>query len=479
MIIYRIYIVMVLLAVTFQTVLADPIFNSPVDYPVGTDPVSICGADFDGDLDSDLAIANQGSSSISVLVNNGDGTFQAAVDYTVNGTPVDIVAADFVGSSDIDLAIVSETPDVVSILIGVGDGTFQSELYPVGNTHSSPTAICTGDFDGDGDNDLAVSCYDEGVCYYIYDLAGDNVFHPFDVNYDYGIYYDLLDVVSADFDGDNMDDLAVISYAQRVYVFRSGGSFDWFSGAGDDYHILHGSRDEQICYADVNGDSKIDIIGAVSGSDGGYDIYLGNGDCSFTKSITQCFIPASKLCVTDLDHDSESDIALTGNTLDSVFVALNDGSGSFSSLTAFYAGGDNRFIYGIELNGDNYNDLVVAHGNLNTVSVLINGLYTDVVDNESESLPRAFWLSNNYPNPFNPTTTIKFDLPRRSVVSIDIFNLLGQKVFSLLDQDCSAGSYRVDWDGSTDLGQTASTGVYFYRFRTENFIETKKMILLK
>ncbi|MEW5923241.1 MAG: hypothetical protein AB1746_04565 [Candidatus Zixiibacteriota bacterium] len=57
--------------------------------------------------------------------------------------------------------------------------------------------------------------------------------------------------------------------------------------------------------------------------------------------------------------------------------------------------------------------------------------------------------------------------------------MLGQKVFTLVDQDCTAGSYRVHWDGSTDLGRTASTGVYFCRIRAEGFIETKKMILLK
>jgi len=105
--------------------------------------------------------------------------------------------------------------------------------------------------------------------------------------------------------------------------------------------------------------------------------------------------------------------------------------------------------------------------------------FMDVREIESPELPKSYSLDQNYPNPFNPSTTIEFKLPRRSQVNIDIFNLLGQKVFTLLDQGCSAGSYRVDWDGSTDLGRKASTGVYFYRIRAEGYTATKKMIMLK
>jgi len=459
---------------------SDPIFNTSVNYSVGTSPVSICGADFDGDSDNDLAVVNSGDSSISVLINNGDGTFQAAVEYAVNGSPVDIVAADFVGDSEIDLAIVSETPDTVVILIGNGDGTFQSELYSVGNTHSGPTAIYAGDFEGDGDKDLAVSCWDEEVCYYVYDLTGDTLFHPFDVNYTYS-GYNPYDVVSADFDGDNMDDLAVLSYIDTdIYTFKSGGLFGWFSGAASNYHLVASNGADQISCADVNGDSKIDIIGAVGGGSGGYEIFLGNGDCSFgTGSFTGYLRPASKLYVTDLDYDSDPDIALADNSLDSVFVVLNDGSGSFSSPTAFYAGGDGCFILGIELNGDNYNDMVVAHTDLNTVSVLINGLYSDVVDDESESLPKTFWLSDNFPNPFNPATTIEYGLPRRSHVKMGVYDIMGRRVRTLVDREEAAGWHMITWDGMNDDGESVATGIYFYRLIAGTNTETKKMLLLK
>ena len=94
-------------------------------------------------------------------------------------------------------------------------------------------------------------------------------------------------------------------------------------------------------------------------------------------------------------------------------------------------------------------------------------------------MPDNYKLAQNYPNPFNPRTVIEFDLPRRSNVSITIFNLLGQQVAELVNEEIAAGSYRVSWDGNLSSGQRESSGIYFYRLVTEDFIENKKLILLK
>lgn len=94
-------------------------------------------------------------------------------------------------------------------------------------------------------------------------------------------------------------------------------------------------------------------------------------------------------------------------------------------------------------------------------------------------LPTKFALNQNYPNPFNPTTEIRFDLPTRSKINISIYNVLGQRVKTLLDDEKAAGSYVADWDGTSDGGNSVSSGVYFYRMQAGNFQETKKMMLLK
>ena len=170
---------------------------------------------------------------------------------------------------------------------------------------------------------------------------------------------------------------------------------------------------------------------------------------------------------------------MTGPSIDSVFIVLNDGNGSFSSPSAHYTGGNGGFILAIELNGGNYNDLVVAHNASNTVSVLINRLDTDVEDNNSASLPETFWLSNNYPNPFNPGTTVEYGLARFGHVQIDIFNLLGQRVRTLVDRTQRAGTHSVTWDGKDATGLAAVTGIYLYRLKAGDDIQTKKMLLLK
>lgn len=104
---------------------------------------------------------------------------------------------------------------------------------------------------------------------------------------------------------------------------------------------------------------------------------------------------------------------------------------------------------------------------------------TDVREMTDLPLPQSFSLSQNYPNPFNPTTTIEFRIASASRVSVDIINMLGQKVRTLVDQNLSAGSYATEWDGVDDSGRKVASGVYLYRMKSGDFAETRKMTLLK
>lgn len=95
------------------------------------------------------------------------------------------------------------------------------------------------------------------------------------------------------------------------------------------------------------------------------------------------------------------------------------------------------------------------------------------------ALPHKFSLSQNYPNPFNPSTKIAFTLAHDAHVSITVINLLGQKVVTLVSDELSAGENLVVWDGLNSSGSAAASGVYFYRMVTAEFVETKKMVLVK
>jgi hypothetical protein len=104
---------------------------------------------------------------------------------------------------------------------------------------------------------------------------------------------------------------------------------------------------------------------------------------------------------------------------------------------------------------------------------------SDVKSHNSDQLPKEFGLGQNHPNPFNPSTVIDFALPTASRVTVDIYNVLGQKVKTLVNDEMPAGYYSATWDGSTDNGQSSASGIYFYKIEAGKFQNTKKLMLLK
>ncbi|MBD3217750.1 MAG: T9SS type A sorting domain-containing protein, partial [candidate division Zixibacteria bacterium] len=97
----------------------------------------------------------------------------------------------------------------------------------------------------------------------------------------------------------------------------------------------------------------------------------------------------------------------------------------------------------------------------------------------SGTVPTQYSLNQNYPNPFNPETTISFELPADSKVELTIYNILGEKVSTLVNEFKPAGAYEVIWNGTRDDGSTVSSGIYFYRLNTGDFVKSMKMTLMK
>jgi len=113
------------------------------------------------------------------------------------------------------------------------------------------------------------------------------------------------------------------------------------------------------------------------------------------------------------------------------------------------------------------------------------GILLDV-EKIGDQLPVEFNLEQNYPNPFNPNTVIRYSIPNftqsgqsGSRVILKVFDVLGKEIKTLINKDQSSGTYEVVWNGDDDLGNKVSTGIYFYRISSGNFIETKKMMLIK
>ncbi|MCJ7577118.1 MAG: T9SS type A sorting domain-containing protein, partial [candidate division Zixibacteria bacterium] len=110
---------------------------------------------------------------------------------------------------------------------------------------------------------------------------------------------------------------------------------------------------------------------------------------------------------------------------------------------------------------------------------IVGGDGRDTGTKSSLSVPDKFSLLQNYPNPFNPATVVKFEIVQPAKVSLKIYNILGQSVKVLVDEEKVAGTYTTYWDGKDQNGQAVSSGIYFYKLDTGNFTEVKKMILIK
>ncbi len=114
-----------------------------------------------------------------------------------------------------------------------------------------------------------------------------------------------------------------------------------------------------------------------------------------------------------------------------------------------------------------------------TGETILNNFGTRFLLKKTELIPETFTLNQNFPNPFNPTTTIEFGIPEESHVSLIIYDLNGIEVFTLLDGEFSPGSHSIQWDGTDKNGNKMSSGVYLYNFSSEQYTDMKKMIFIK
>jgi hypothetical protein len=114
-----------------------------------------------------------------------------------------------------------------------------------------------------------------------------------------------------------------------------------------------------------------------------------------------------------------------------------------------------------------------------------NGPFTITIDagwmlsTDEDLLPEVFALHNNYPNPFNPITNIRYDIPEVSDVRIDIYNLAGQRVRTLVSREHQPGRYRIKWNATNDFGSPVASGMYIYRIHAKDFVSVKKLLLMK
>ncbi|MBN2000583.1 T9SS type A sorting domain-containing protein [candidate division KSB1 bacterium] len=160
--------------------------------------------------------------------------------------------------------------------------------------------------------------------------------------------------------------------------------------------------------------------------------------------------------------------------------------GKLSGLSIAYCDNDNpnenpktrdNFIGSVEVPRANYNDHWMNADFFGKVLLVASGDNTGVTG--KTSVPDRFVLEQNYPNPFNPATTISYYSSAPDFVSLVVYNTQGQTVKTLVNELLPAGSFSVVWDGKTDTGRDAVSGVYYYRLRIGEKSESRKMLLLQ
>jgi hypothetical protein len=312
----------------------------------------------------------------------------------------------------------------------------------------------------------------------------------------------LRDFVVADIDGNGDPEVASILAAGIVtdfVVFNdtlvSGGDRSLFR-FGTHYNYSFGANSymqtSSVVTGDFDGDGDRDFVTTATSEN--QLVFLRNqGSFNFSPEP----IPVNNgrgLAVLDYENDGDLDLVTVNRLLqdNGVTVFLNDGSGNFRpEFNCFqgFASGQPLGVVASDFDLDGRTDVAVASGSgpgLDTVFVLYNfGGGITSIRAPGARIPADFRLEQNYPNPFNPSTRIEYRLSAQSHVTLKIYNLLGQQVASLVDEEQSAGTHTLVWNGSSTSGVHLGSGVYFYRVEVkpakgqQPFASVKKMLLLK
>jgi hypothetical protein len=320
--------------------------------------------DFNGDGNPDLAVAVWGSSNISILLGNGDGTFQTKVDYAVGPNPTSVAVGDFNGDSKADLAVANGSFINVSILLGNGDGTFQTKVdYGVGG---SPSSVVVGDFNGDSKADLAVANREDDNNVSILLGNGNGTFQTA-VNY--GVGSDPWSVALGDFNGDSKTDLAVTNRNDNNVSILLGNGNGTFQTAVN-YGV--GVTPNSVAVGDFNEDGKADLA-VTNITTHNVSILLGNGNGTFQTKVDYGVggNPFS-VAVGDFNGDGNPDLSVANWFSSNISILLGNGDGTFQAAVNYGAGTGPFSIAKDDFNGDGNPDLSVVNNGSSNVSILLN-----------------------------------------------------------------------------------------------------------
>jgi tetratricopeptide (TPR) repeat protein len=284
-------------------------------------------------------------------------------DLATGTTPVAVVTGDFNGDGKFDLAVANQADNTVSIFLNTGSGSFGARTDF--STGEGPSGIAVGDFNGDGNLDLAVV---NQTANSVSILLG-NGDGTFQAKVDYPTGNSPTAVVTGDFDGDGILDLAVTNRADNTVLILHGNGDGTFQ-AGDSFAT--GAAPVALVAKDFNGDGNLDLATA-NQADNTVSVLLGNGDGTFGARVDYATgTGPSSIATADFNQDGLLDLAVTDQTANTISVLGGNGDGTFQTKIDFATGDSPASLAAGDFNLDGFPDLVVADESANMVSVMIN-----------------------------------------------------------------------------------------------------------
>ncbi|SFI19723.1 beta strand repeat-containing protein [Planctomicrobium piriforme] len=369
---------------------------------VGTNPTAVAVADFNGDGNADVASANTGSSNLSILISNGEGTFQLPATYALGGSsPAAIYAEDINWDGNYDLIVANSGSGTISVLIGNGNGSFRAErVYTVG---TNPRSIMVSDLDKDSYFDLVIGNFGSND---VSILMGTST-GVFDPAQNFNVGAAPQSVATGDFNNDGyLDVVTANSQANTVSLLPGVGNGTFlaplqFAVASSPYSII--SRD-------LNNDSISDISTANIDSDT-VTVMLGDGDFGFGSKTTYSVRPGpASLIARDVNGDRKFDLITAHQKDGTVGIMLGNGDGTFQPQVLFGVGAGATSVAAGDINGDGFLDFATANSAENSVSVVLansaNVFYSPIYRVEPNSIPTAMFITRQVIGENRPVGTL-------------------------------------------------------------------------